>query len=266
MHHPSECFECKIRLTDQRLRNFIDRMPDGAWPMVRSRIMRPIMEQVVVACQKPLGLDPAWMDALPANFNDARGPKRLYHEACAQLLDATKKPNLRRVNFLLETIVAVFLGGKVPTHVYVHVWTQLFELTGRNRVFWMVMEHVDMFISPTVEDLGAWLRDVGADEYGLTVLKGLQADARWGIDNHAARTRKRMRTLENAGRNIDRLVVDVEAKGSAQRRLAVAMVLHERLGQGAWLGKLEPGVVRMCALMADVPKMLRWTDVMQFSV
>jgi hypothetical protein len=258
------CFECSVRARDRQIMKFINNLPEEWWLFARQRVMRPIIAMVVNAGKVSLGLDPLWLDQVPPACNEHRGPKKLYHEVCMQLHDHANRPNMRRVNFLLETIVAVFLPPFVSKDVYVKIWTQLFELTGRNRVFANVMEHVEMRDEPTIADLGSWLRVIGAEDYGRMLLEGVQTDIFCALDTHSGKTRKRTRDLESTAAHVEQLLLRIESKGSAQRRLAVAMALDPRLGQNSWLGQLDPGVVRMCVQMTDVPKLLRWSDMIEF--
>ena len=267
MHHEADspCFECQVYDEGERLHRFIKDPPEWGWVIAREKMMRPTMERIVAEAGRVLPL--AWMRVLPTmDTGTLRGAEVFYYEACKMLVETGTKPDVRRLYFLLQTIVVDFL--KLDEDTTASLLTQLSELKGRNKVFNDTMESVEwdvMGYVPSQKDLGHWLRIVGAEDYGQRLLYHIHVNVQLCTDQLMARTRKRTRELADMNARLVALRKDALAQGSVQRRLAIAMALHPRLGAGSLVHALDPGIVAMCAAFSEPAPLLRWTDFLRLA-
>lgn len=243
----------------------IDNMPEGLWALFLDKMLKPFIERLVKADSKHI-LPPKWMVALPGyrppmslrqNYYDLckilLSDKTIYGPRCRELISDMQRP-------AYDLIYGLFNrehDNQAFRDVFMGLTSQLQMINGQYTVYFFVKNHLRDY--DTVDFLVSYIVKCGAADFILQTLRAYRAvvhPADHGESSTVFDTfyKPRMKSLEA-------LVVAIENHIQTQedRRVAVAMALHSRLGRAAGLGLLGNDVLSAMSPV-DAPKLVSWHD------
>ena len=234
----------------------IDNMPEGLWAIFLDRMLRPFIKRLVKVDSKQI-LPPKWMEALP-RYRPPTSLRQNYYDLCEVLLSdkATHGTRCRELIAKIQKpaydlIHGLFNRDHDKTEfrdAFMGISTQLHMINGQYTVYFFVKNHLRDYA--TVEFLVSYIVKCGSVEFILQILWGYKAQVQPA--DHAYKPR--MESLEALiyclGNHI-RIQED--------RRTALAMALHARLGSMAGLGLLGNDLLNAMAPM-DGPKLVFWHE------
>jgi hypothetical protein len=262
-------FVVDIEKMIQTVNETIDNMPPGVWEVFLNKMYKPFMKRVVAADSKKI-LPPKWMTALPSR----RPPSSLrqnYYDLCAVLFSDKNmhgkecRETIRKILHpgigLLTGLLKRDVNNKEFQTVFMGLNAQLQMMNGQYSVYFFVKNHLRDF--DTVDFLMVYILQCGSAEFILHAVRRYSAVSK-PSDHYASDDEDVKPELIYTPRahTLQALIAALETHidEQDQRRAAVAMALHHRLGSGAGLGSL--GVDLLSAMApTDPPKMVTWDDI-----
>ena len=260
---PKCCTPCRIEDRWEQVQAHIDNMPPELWRLFIERMYTPLLVRLA-------GIDPkrrltvAWVTALPPR-RPTKSLKRLFFDACAQ---AQRNPSvegtaarpviLRMYEYTLGILAFIDTFTPICPSVYHNLRAQILML---NADFPMLV-HFSRCIRdcPFAINPAAFARETvrsGVDAYMLETIDRALSDR--GIRPTIER---RARRYDVAGQRMAAMRSEIIARVANihDRRLAVAMALHTRLGQGSALGRMPEELLCRC-VRGLAPELVRWDEI-----
>ena len=243
----------------------IDNMPAGLWALFLEKMLKPFVKRLVKVDSKHI-LPSKWMEALPG-YRPPTSLRQNYYDLC-EVLVSDKATHGTRCRELItniqkpayDLIHGLFNRDHDKTEfrdAFMGISTQLQMINGQYTVYFFVKNHLRDYA--TVEFLVSYVVKCGSVEFILQTLWGYKAQvqpanhAKGGVGSEQI-YKPRMESLEAL---IDGLENHIHIQ--QERRTAVAMALHARLGNMAGLGLLGNDLLNGMAPMDD-PKLVFWHE------
>jgi hypothetical protein len=258
---PDCCFPCKVDNHWEQIQAVLNNMPPELWTRFLAEMYTPFLRRL--ALSDPKGRMPlSWITTLPARRPYSRSLRGLFFNACAlavrnpKLEGSAARPVLQEMH-ASAWLVMKFMdtNGLLSRNVHGNLWSQMMMLTGTCEL----LDHFNRCIrnfplACNAANFAQFTVRCGAENYMLGIIDQALGDgmARPKIERRARRydaAREKMRAMRV---EIVKLVQVIHA-----RRLAVAMVLHPRLGRGSWIYGMPEEVLRTC-VGGLAPELVRW--------
>ena len=243
----------------------IDNMPVGLWVLFLEKMLHPFIKRLVKVDSKRI-LPPKWMEALPAyrpptslrqNYYDLcavlLSDKTTYGTRCRELIEHMQKPAYELIHGLFnrdhdkEEFRNAFMG----------ISTQLQMINGQYTVYLFVKNHLRDYA--TVDFLVSYIVKCGSAEFILQALWGYIAEVH--PPDHGDTGTGSEQIYKPRMESLEALIIGLQNHLHVQeeRRTAMAMALHSRLGSMAGLGLLGNDLLNAMAPV-DTAKIVLWHE------
>jgi len=245
----------------------IDNMPEGLWVLFLEKMLHPFIKRLVKVDSKHI-LPPKWMEVLP-HYRPPTSLRQNYYDLCEVLLSDknTHGPTCRELIEKMQKPAYELIHGLFNRdhdkeefrNVFMGISTQLQMINGQYTVYFFVKNHLREYC--TVEFLVSYIVKCGSVEFILQTLWGYKAEVH--PTDHGETSTGSKQIYKPRMESLEALIFGLEnhIRIQEERRTALAMALHARLGDMAGLGLLGNDLLNALAPV-DVPKLVSWHELL----